>query len=120
MKMYNSSLHHKHFEKYKQIFESQKSMHFDNLDHVVRECLNIILNDWQHWHLGPTISYTPLRDIEIFKQIASLERTDLINQIMDSSIQKEIISRNAPELLEILSTNKNTGNYFENLTKILC
>jgi hypothetical protein len=76
------------------------------------------LNDYQHWHLGETICFTPLRDIEIFSTIASLNKQDLIDQIFHSTVQKELIKINAPQLLDCLSTNKNTGNFMENLTDI--
>jgi hypothetical protein len=116
---HSSSLHYQYFKKYTEIFESQQDISFNSLDHAIRECLNIIINDWQHWHLGATISYTPLRDLEIFKTIARLEKSVLIEQIMDSVVQKELIRRNNPELLSILSADKNNNNYFENLTRIL-
>ena len=116
---HQDSLHYQYFKKYTDIFESQQHITFNSLDHAIQECLSIIVNDWQHWHLGPTISYTPLRDIKIFETIARLEKSALINQIMDSIVQKELIRRNSPDLLSILSTDKNTNNYFENLTKIL-
>ena len=116
---HQDSLHYQYFKKYTDIFESQQHITFNSLDHAICKCLSIIVNDWQHWHLGDTISYTPLRDIKIFETIARLEKPALINQIMDSVIQKELIRRNSPDLLSILSTDKNTNNYFENLTKIL-
>jgi hypothetical protein len=87
------------------------------LEEVIISCSSIILNDWQHWHLGKTISYTPFRDLRLFQTIARLEFDDLVEHIMNSSIQKELITRNNPELLQILSTNKNSNNYMENVTK---
>lgn len=113
------SLHYAYFLKYKSLFESQKNYSPGSLNNVVNECINIICNDYQHWHLGNTLCYTPLRDIEIFTAIASLNKQDLINQIFNSTVQKEIIKRNAPQLLDCLSNNKNTKNFFENLTNIL-
>lgn len=114
-----TSLHHEYFQKYVELFHSQKTLTYNNLDQVIKQCLNLILNDWQHWHLGNTISYTPLRDIEIFNTIARLELPDLIEQIMNSSVQVNLIEKNCPELLDLLSTQKNSKNYWENLTKIL-
>jgi hypothetical protein len=78
----------------------------------------MILNDYQHWHLGHTLFYTPLRDISVFDTIASMNKQDLVEQIFHSTVQKELIKRNAPHLLASLSTSKNTGNFMENLTKI--
>lgn len=115
---HKDSLHYRYFLNYSTLFESQKDAKFQSLNHVIDECLNIILNDYQHWHLGQTICFTPLRDIEIFKSIASLNKDDLINQIFNSIVQKELIKKNAPDLLNCLSTNKNTGNFLENLVNI--
>jgi hypothetical protein len=94
-------------------------MSYTSLEHVISQCASINLNDWQHWHLGETLTYTPLRDIEIFKTIASLNKDDLIAQVMDSLIQKQLIEKNAPELLLGLSTQKNSNNCMANLTKLL-
>lgn len=114
-----TSLHHEYFSKYLDLFYTQKTLTYKSLDQVIKECLNLILNDWQHWHLGNTLSYTPLRDIEIFNMIARLALPDLKEQIMNSTVQVKLIENNCPELLDILSKQKNSKNYWENLTKIL-
>jgi hypothetical protein len=112
------SLHYKYFMNYLELFRSQSQLKFKNLEYTIRQCLNIILNDYQHWHLGSTLSYTPLRDVDIFKTIASLSKDDLIEQVFDSKIQKELIKKNAPHLIDCLSFDKNTDNFMENLTNI--
>jgi len=114
---YKDSLHYKYFGKHNLLWESQKNLHYSSLKEVILACSNIIVNDWQHWHLGKTISYTPLRDLEIFKAVSRLKFEDLVDQIMNSSIQMALITKNNPELLQILSTNKNSNNYMENVTK---
>lgn len=113
-----NSLHFNYFSRYLNLFDSQRELKFQSLNHVIKECLNMILNDYQHWHLGPTLFYTPLRDVEVFETIASLNKQDLVEQIFNSTVQKELIKRNAPHLLASLSTSKNTGNFMENLTNI--
>jgi hypothetical protein len=115
------SLHYTYFNnpKYFKIWEDQTHLSYTSLEHVISQCASINLNDWQHWHLGETLTYTPLRDIEIFKTIASLNKDDLIRQVMDSLIQKQLIEKNAPELLLGLSTQKNSNNCMANLTKLL-
>ena len=85
---------------------------------VILDCINLIVNDYQHWHLGNTLTYTPLRDIRIFEIIARLEKEALIDQVMNSCVQIEIIKRNRPELLKYLSSQKNFNN-MSNLTGIL-
>lgn len=84
----------------------------------IKECCNIHLNDWQHWHIGNTLTWTPFRDLEILKLIARLSLDDLKDQLMNSKIQLELIQRNNPNLLTYMSTNKNFSNYLENLTNL--
>jgi hypothetical protein len=82
------------------------------------ELSNIIVNDWQHWHLGNTLTWTPLRDLEIFKLILRLPIDTVIEQVMNSSISIQLIERNCPGLSLALSDCKNTGNVLSNLTKV--
>ncbi len=121
IKKYSNALHREYFllEEYTTIWEEQKDLFFNNLEEAIRSCVNLISNDYQHWHLGNTLTWTPLKDIELFTTIARLGVDDLENQIMNSSIQKELIKRNFPELLDCLSNNKNSGNYMENLVNII-
>ena len=115
------ALHYTYFNnsKYDKIWQDQAHLTYDSLQDVITDCASINLNDWQHWHLGETLTYTPLRDIEIFKIIASLNRDDLIDQVMNSLIHKKLIEQNAPELLAGISDQKNSNNCMANLTKIL-
>ena len=120
-KEYKNSLHFEYFSKhsYKEIWESQQNLSYNNRKEVITKCLHLILNDYQHWHLGNTITWTPFRDIEFFITIARLPDKELKDHIMNSTVHKALITRNFPELLNCLSTNKNSGNYMENLTYIL-
>jgi hypothetical protein len=99
-------------------FEMWKTQSLESIDlaSVIRTCCNYNVNDWQHWHFGNTLTWTPLRDVEIFKLVASLPIEDLIEQVMNSGLSKELIKRNNPKILSYLSTKKNSENYLENLT----
>lgn len=112
------SLHYKYFKNYSILFESQKNLKFYSFKSVLYKCINMILNDYQHWHLGNTLCFTPFRDIDIFNTIARLDKDSLIEQIFTSTIQLQLIKKNAPWLLGGLSTHKNTGNFMENLVTI--
>lgn len=112
------SLHYKYFKNYSSLFESQKNLKFYSFKSVLYKCINMILNDYQHWHLGNTLCFTPFRDIDIFNTIARLDKDSLIEQIFTSTIQLQLIKKNAPWLLGGLSTHKNTGNFMENLVTI--
>jgi hypothetical protein len=89
------------------------------LAQAIKSCCEYNVNDWQHWHLGRTFTWTPFRDLEIFKLTARLPLDDLKHQMMDSSIQIELIRRNNPKLLSLLSEQKNSINYMANVAKYL-
>lgn len=111
------SLHSKYFlqDKHVKIFKEQ----LGNADTVAltknkeilfRQLCNINVNDFQHWHLGNTLTFTPLRDLEIFKLMLRLPVRSAIDQIMNSKLSQELIAINDPDLLNYLSTYKNSEN----------
>jgi len=119
---YKDSLHYAYYdkEKYYQLWEEQsKTYNCKSLEETIRLCCNYNINDWQHWHMGNTLTWTPLRELEIFKLIANLQIEDLKDQVMNSAVQKELIKRNDPLILDYLSNKKNDLNYMENLTGLL-
>jgi hypothetical protein len=78
-----------------------------------------VLNDCQHWHLGNTLTFTPLRDLALFKLLLRLPFADAVAQIMHSEISLALIERNDPELLKYISPIKNTGETFSNLVYLM-
>ena len=81
------------------------------------QILNINLNDHQHWHFDNTLTWTPFKDLELCKIMLSMTEKDLLDQIMNAGISKELIEINDPTLLEGLSNQKNR-NTQENLQDI--
>jgi len=114
---YNDCLHSIYFSnpKYHDMWDKQ-SIDDIELSAMIKICSNYNVNDWQHWHFGNTLTWTPLRDIEIFKLVASLPLSELKEQVMNSKLSIELIRRNNPKILSLLSTKKNSNNYLENLT----
>ena len=84
-----------------------------------RYLCNIVVNDWQHWHLGRTITWTPLRDLEIFKLMLRLPQQDAISQTLNSQISMDIIEHNSPGLSGAVSDHKNMHNYLANLANFV-
>jgi len=80
---------------------------------------NMVINDWQHWHLGNTLTWTPLRDLEIFKSLLRLPTDSAIGQIMNSNISRQLIERNCAGLTALISDQKNTSNMMSNLSDFL-
>jgi hypothetical protein len=76
---------------------------------------NIMVNDWQHWHLGNTLHWTPLRDLEILKIIMRLPKENSTNQIINSEFSTALIERNMPGGSKLISNQKNTGPTLTNL-----
>lgn len=119
---YKDCLHYTYYnqEKYLQNWHKQEQAYSPlSLTDTIKTCCAHNINDWQHWHLGQTLTWTPFRDIEMFKLFARLESTALMNQVMNSSVQLELIRRNNPKILDCLSKQKNSVNYMENLTNLL-
>jgi hypothetical protein len=72
-------------------------------DLILRQCIN----DHQHWHLGHTLTFTPFKDIDILRLVLELDTNTLVENIADASIQKQLIMRRDPQLLQFLVRNKN-------------
>jgi len=94
------------------LFEGQQSA-------TAPELCNTVVNDWQHWHLGNTLTWTPFRDLELFKLFLALPYEQALGQIMNSSVSCELIERNVPGLTCVLSSQKNSGNTMRNLRGLL-
>jgi hypothetical protein len=80
---------------------------------------NTVVNDWQHWHIGNTLTWTPLRDLELFKLCLRLPPELAKGQIMNSTVSRVLIEQNVPGLTSVLSDQKNTGNVMRNLQQLL-
>jgi hypothetical protein len=103
------------------IFSQQIQEHQPDksLHDVYQQLCNANLNDWQHWHIGNTLTWTPLRDLELFKLFLQLPVDQVKSQVLDSTISRDLIERNVPGLSTALSPQKNTGNYMKNLKNLL-
>ncbi len=110
-------LHHAYFSqaKHLKLFDAQLLAAQDQSDW---DLCNIVVNDWQHWHLGNTLTWTPLRDLEIFKIMLRLPLTAAIDQIVNSEFSQRLIERNAPGATRFLSDQKNTGAALKNLNRL--
>ena len=109
-------LHSHYFMKYGDLYDSQ--MHDPMMKKLVKDkrylypkLCDMILNDFQHWHLGNTITFTPLRNMEIFKLMLQLPYESAVSQIIDSTISKRLIAMNDPKLLDHLSNDKNDESF---------
>lgn len=117
--MWHNCLHYTYFNKpsHLSIFQ-QPGLVNKSQKEVAYHLCNIIVNDWQHWHLGNTLTWTPLRDLEIFKIMLRLPVDLLVGQIMNSNFSRQLIERNSPGLTQVISDQKNNGNLMKNLISL--
>lgn len=116
---WKNCLHHAYFsrEKNLDIFNNQLLID-QSTEQLYRSLCNIIVNDWQHWHIGNTLTWTPLRDLEIFKLIMRLPVNELLGQVMNSTLSIQLIEHNCPGLSSAISDHKNTDNVLANLVNV--
>jgi hypothetical protein len=114
-------LHNDYFRKQKhmEIFKNQQIDQTLSINEFYWNLCNIVVNDWQHWHIGNTLTWTPLRDLEIFKIMLRLDEDDAISQILNSTISVQLIEKNAPGLSMLMSDQKNSANPMKNLIGFL-
>lgn len=90
-------------------------------DEVIDDAKQWILDrnayDYQHWHLGNTILFTPFDNLELTNLMLNLSYETLKTQMTDAAVSKELIRRNYPRLLRFLSPSKNYNN-FSNLVNV--
>jgi hypothetical protein len=118
---WKNCLHYSYFTKpsHLEVFNSQTIDHQKTLeDHNYQLC-DKNLNDWQHWHLGNTLTWTPLRDLDIFKLMIRLPIDSAIEQILDSKLSKELIAKINPEFVHMISDQKNSEYPMKNLVNHL-
>jgi hypothetical protein len=120
-------LHYDYFmqDKHQKLFIQQQQdraldpvMRLDRTDFIKYIC-NINANDCQHWHLGNTLTFTPLRDMQVLKLMLALDVDDLLSQALDSAISKRLIAQNDADLLSVLSDTKNIGETLSNLAQCI-
>ena len=118
---WRSSLQYTYFNKQKniEIFQQQILDSTWNESQLHWELCNIVANDWQHWHIGNTLTWTPLKDLEIFKLFLRLPADQGLGQIMNSDISIRLIEQNKSGLSTFISDQKNSNNYMSNLCDFL-
>jgi hypothetical protein len=114
-------LHNDYFRKQKhmEIFENQEIDRTLSIEKFYWDLCDTVLNDWQHWHIGNTLTSTPLRDLEIFKIMLRLDDDAALDQILNSKVSIQLIEKNSPGLSRFISDQKNSTNPMKNLVGFL-
>lgn len=76
---------------------------------LFKSIVDINLNDHQYWHLGHTLTWTPFADAEITKIMLRLSTSDMISQIIDATVSRQVIQRLYEPAVELISDRKNVG-----------
>lgn len=112
-------LHREYFlrEKHRTLFarQAENPITYGSTAELNWNLCNNVVNDWQHWHIGNTLTWTPLRDLELFKLFLRLPFDLAQGQIMNSTVSKQLIEQNVPGLTKAISDQKNTNNALRNL-----
>ena len=67
--------------------------------------------------MGNTLFYTPFDDLRLLNLSLNLSDELIRKQLTDGYVAKELIKRNRPGLLKLLSTSKNV-DYYKNLADL--
>jgi hypothetical protein len=118
---WKNCLHYQYFTqpKHLNIFNKPNAVAGDDLNTQNWNLCNTNINDWQHWHLGNTLTWTPLRDLEIFKLMLRLPLDHAIAQILDSKLSKDLIAQINPNFVKLISDQKNSDYPMKNLVDLL-
>jgi len=107
--LHTNHYHHDYFLKDKnmQIFRNP-SKTFDSEYSLKKYLLDVNVNDFQHWHIGNTLTWTPFKDIRISEIMLQLNATDLLGQFLNAEITFELIKSFDASLIKFISPQKNS------------
>lgn len=115
--------HYHHFNKYSELWKNtwdnrhQLQKEYPTIKLLHRQIINILVNDYQHWHLGNTLTWTPFKDINIAKILLQCPIDELIPQFLDARLSKDLIIDYNPNIIDYVSKYKNYNSQ-ENIPKL--
>jgi len=107
------SYHYHYFNRYTELWETawssrhQLRQDYSTVESLNQQVLNILVNDHQHWHLGNTLTWTPLKDIEIAKILLQCPIDELLSQFVDAQLTRDLIVDYNPDIINFVSKYKN-------------
>jgi hypothetical protein len=100
----NQAIIEKHFSARHQVRDM-----YPTKEKLYRQICNMNLNDYQHWHLGNTFTWSPFHDIDITLLMLRLPFDELIEHFIDATINKKIVQLLDPKCLFLISESKNSS-----------
>ena len=122
----NTELYHSHYylrSKQQKSYDEVNSLNL-NESQTKEFILGRNSFDYQHWHMGETLTWTPLNDLTITNIMLNFRYAALRDQFLDAGISKKLIARNNPEHLKLISKLKNVDHFghlhklFEGIEKL--
>jgi hypothetical protein len=110
---YPESYHSRYFAKQEHVWQDawqkrdQWQEQYPTATDLHRQILNFLCNDYQHWHLGNTLTWTPFKNIEIVRILLQVSIEDLLDQFVNATLTKQLIAQSDTRLLSALSRWKN-------------
>jgi hypothetical protein len=98
----NIQIFQEHWQQREQIQET-----YTTAQDLYQQIMDINLNDHQHWHLGHTLTWTPLLDLEMTKILLRLDQDSVIEQMIDADLSKRVVGKLFEPALALLSPSKN-------------
>ena len=86
---------------------SQLKVLYPTWNDLCLQILNMLSNDHQHWHLGKTMTWTPLKEITVAQWCLNLPIDELIDNFLNATITKKCIEKLDISLLESINFFKN-------------
>lgn len=105
--------HYYHFAKYQSLWQDtwhqrhQLREQYPDTKFLHAHVLNTLLNDHQHWHLGNTVTWTPLKNIELARTLLQVDIDKLIPQFLNGDFTRSLIAQYCAPVLEFVSSHKN-------------
>ena len=113
---------------YLEFIKNQKHKFYKDMprSQAANEICNILINDFQHHHIGNTLTFTPLKNLKLANMFMDLSTELLIKQATSGFITKQLIALNDKNLLNLVATSKDecdvlsslSNNFVPSTTKI--
>ena len=118
-----NAYHYHYFNKFPELWKTawdnrhRLQEEYPTIDALNCQIMDMLVNDYQHWHLGNTLTWTPYKDIEIARILLQCSINDLLPQFIDGRLSKDLIIDYNPNIIDYLSQYKN-HNARKNLPKL--
>ena len=89
---------------------------FNNEQEFKVWCYQALTGDFQMWHLGNNYHFSPFYDERIAQVSSCLSLDDMLLNMREGYVQRQILINIKPEMLTLLSDYKNHGDVFKNFT----